>query len=185
MTGGGKEAGLADIRFVGGRSRLAEFAVHARQLRRPLGDALLQRFVRLLQGPVGRNALCNVGEGCDDPLVRHGVRAYFDNPLSTAENEREGFVERQEMPHRLAEIGRRNVAALAEDRHDLRQRKADAADIFRQVEKLAEAPVPDRQLVGAVKNGDALVHLRKCRLQHVLVILQRLAGLVEQPCGVG
>ncbi len=78
-----------------------------------------------------------------------------------------------------------NIAALAEDCHDVRQREAHLAGVFRQVEQLPEAAVPDRQVVRAVEDGDALVHLRKRRLQHVLVILQRLARLVEQPSGIG
>ena len=185
VAGGGEKACLADIRLVGGGARLAEFAVDAGKLGRAFGDALLQRLICLFQRLVGADALGDVGEGGDDALVGHGVGAHLDDPLAAAEHQRERLVERQEMPHRLAEIAGRDIAALAERGDDIGQGKTDLAGIFRQVQQLPETPVPDRQPVGTVEDGNALVHLRKRRLQHVLVILQRLARLVEQPGGVG
>src|SRR5690606_28553556 len=77
-----------------------------------------------------------------------------------------------------------NVAAIRQDGDDVGERKADLSYFFGQVEQAAEPPVPDGQAIGTVEHRDPLVHLRERRLQHVLIVLQRLAGLVEEPGGI-
>ena len=62
---------------------------------------------------------------------------------------------------------------------------ADPSELLRQIQQGAEAPVPDGQLLGAVENRNALIHLRKRCLHHVLIVLQRLGRLVEEPDRIG
>lgn len=78
-----------------------------------------------------------------------------------------------------------HIPPLRQDGDHVDQRKTDLADMLRQVEKSAETAVPDRQAVRRVEDGNALLHLRKRCLHHVLVVLQRLRGLVEEPDRIG
>ena len=185
VAGSGEEAGLADIRLVGAGAGFGQFMVDPGQFAGAFGNALLQRFVRLFQRLVGGDALGDVGEGGDDALVRHGVGTHLDDRLAAVQHQRKRFVEGLEVAHHMGLVAHRNVAALGEDGNDVGQRETHLADMFRQVEQAAETPVPDAQPVGTVEDGDALVHLGQRRLQHVLVVLQRFAGLVEQPGGIG
>ncbi|MCY1297504.1 hypothetical protein D9M70_469470 [compost metagenome] len=181
MAGGGEEPCLADIGLFRGRPGFGEFPVHAGELAGAFLDAQFQRLVRLLQRHVGGNALGDVGIGGDDALVGHGIGSHFDDALAIAKFEQEGLVQRQEVGDQSLFLILADIAALGEDRNDIRERKTHLAGRLRQIEKLAEAPVPDDQVVGVVEDGDALVHLRERGLQHILIVLQRLARLVEQP----
>ncbi len=78
-----------------------------------------------------------------------------------------------------------HVAALRQNADHVGEREPDLSDMFRQIEQRPEAPVPDCQAVRGVEDGNPLFHLGKRRLQHVLIVLQGLGGLVEQPDGIG
>ena len=73
------------------------------------------------------------------------------------------------------------VAALRAGAQDSVERHADAAELRRQVQQLAELPVPADQPHVLVEHAEAVAHLVERRLQQVAVVLQRLGGVVEQP----
>ncbi len=185
MTGSGKEAGLADIRLLGGRPCLAQLAVDACEFSRPLGDAQFQRFIRLFERHVGRDALGYVGVGRDDALVGHGIASDFEDAGAAFEFEQERLVERQEVGDQRLLLILADIPAAGKNRDDVGQRKAHLSGGLGEIQEFAEAAVPDDEIVGVVEDGNALVHLRECRMQHVLVVLERLACLIEQPGGVG
>ena len=60
------------------------------------------------------------------------------------------------------------------------ERRADLAELGRQIEQLAELPVPADQPHVLVEHAQAVPHLVERRLQQVAVVLQRLGGIVEQ-----
>ena len=64
--------------------------------------------------------------------------------------------------------------------HDLVEADADAAASRRQVEELAELPVPAHQAQVLVEHRDALAGVVERRLQDVAVVLDRRGGVVEE-----
>ena len=72
------------------------------------------------------------------------------------------------------------VAVLGDVAQDFAERDADAGQIVRQVENLAELPVPANQAEVLVEHGDALPHVIERRLQHLAVVMDRRVGIVEQ-----
>ena len=78
VSGGGKEARLAEIGLFGKHLRLRQFLVDLGQFGGALLNALLQRFIGSFQRQVGLDLRRYVGIGGDDAAVRHRVGAEFD-----------------------------------------------------------------------------------------------------------
>ena len=86
----------------------------------------------------------------------------------------------QAVGHELVDVAGAEVAALGAGAQDPVERRADAAELGRQVQELAELPVPADQLHVAVEHAQAVAHLVERRLQQVAVVLQRFGRVVEQ-----
>ena len=71
-------------------------------------------------------------------------------------------------------------AALGIVAQDLVEPDADAGQARRQIENLAELPVPADQLQVLVEHRDALAHVVERGLQDFAVVLDRRIGVVEQ-----
>ena len=167
----GEEAGLADIGFVGRRSRLGQRVVHPREFGSAFAHALFQRLVRLFEGLICRHAGRDVAEGRNQALVRHQVAADLDDPLAAGQHHLERAVELVKAADHGLRVARWYVAPLRQHRDHVEQRKPDLADMFREIQQRSEPPVPDRQSIGGVEDRDALLHLGERRLHHVLVVL--------------
>ena len=74
--------------------------------------------------------------------------------------------------------GRR--ACVGVEAQDLVERDADAHELARQVEDLAELPVPADQVQVLVEHRDALAHMVERGLQDFAVVVDRGVGVVEQ-----
>ena len=83
----------------------------------------------------------------------------------------------------LVDVAGAEVAALGAGAQDPVERHADPAQLRRQVQQLAELPVPADQPHVLVEHAEAVAHLVERRLQQVAVVLQRLGGIVEQAQG--
>ena len=86
----------------------------------------------------------------------------------------------QPVGDQLVDVAGAEVAALGARAQDAIERCADPTELGRQVEKLAELPVPADQLHVLVEHAQAVPHLVERRLQQVAIVLQRLGGIVEQ-----
>jgi hypothetical protein len=60
---------------------------------------------------------------------------------------------------------------------------ADPAQLGRQMEKVAELPVPADQIEVLVEHRDALAHVVDGRLQQIAAVLEGFGGIVEQTDG--
>ena len=72
------------------------------------------------------------------------------------------------------------VAVLGDVTQNLVERDADAGEAVRQIENLAELPVPAHQIEVLVEHGDALAHVVERGLQNLAVVVDRRIGVVEQ-----
>ncbi len=179
MADGREETRLAEIGFLGQHLRLSKLAVDAGQLRRSVGDALLQRLVGHLQRFVGMHPGGDVGIGCDHAAVRHRARSQLDGPSARLQFDLPGLVVvRQAIEKRRLGAGI-EIAALNEQVEDLAQRHANLAKLLRQVEQRPILAVPAGQPEIAVEDGDALRHLVERDLQQVAILLQCLRCVVQ------
>ena len=89
----------------------------------------------------------------------------------------------QAVGDQLVDVAGAEVAALGAAAQDLVERRADAAELRRQVQQLAELPVPADQPHVLVEHAETVAHLVQRRLQQVAVVLQRLGGIVQQAQG--
>ena len=83
----------------------------------------------------------------------------------------------------LVDVAGAEVAPLGAGAQDAIERRADAAELRRQVQQLAKLPVPADQPHVLVEHAEAMPHLVERRLQQVAVVLQRFGGIIEQAQG--
>ena len=72
------------------------------------------------------------------------------------------------------------VAVLGDVTQNLVERDADPGEAVRQIENLAELPVPANEIEVLVEYGDALAHVVERGLQNLAVVVKRRIGVVEQ-----
>ena len=146
-----------------------------------------RRFERLVgarQRLGGFDARRDVGEGRDEAAVRHAVGAHLDHQAALGEAlaERLAAGEIAIEPRADRVIDRFGVAAGAPGivAQDFVEPGAAADQARRQVENVAELPVPADQSQILVEHRDALPHVVERGLQDFAVVLDRRVGVVEQ-----
>ena len=155
------------------------------QLLGALLHAAFERFVRAFELLRRLHARRDVGEGRDDAAVRHAVRAHLHDQVALGEALEErlaaGDVARDALAHQRLRPRRRPSAPRAGvEAQDLVERRADAGELRRQFEDLAELPVPADQVQLLVEHRDALAHVVERGLQDFAVVVDRRIGVVEQ-----
>ena len=145
MAGRRQEARLAEIGLLGQHLRLREFLVHPQQFGRAPRDPLFQRFVGALQLDVGKHARGDVGIGCDDAAVRHGVRTDFEGAAAGLQLDLPGAGEGVEAFERQPFRALLDVAAPRQMFEHLGERHADLSEFVGQVEQQTVLPVPADQ----------------------------------------
>ena len=137
VAGRRQEAGLVEVGLVGlalgDRQRLVDLG--------ELGGALPHAPLQRLVGPrqrLGRlDALGDVGIGGDDAALRHGARADLEDALAAVELLLERLVRHGELHQpvggELVDVAGAEVAALGAGAQDPVERRADPAELRRQV----------------------------------------------------
>ena len=82
MAGGGQEARLRQIGFLGDRLRPGKFGVEALQFPGALVDPLLQQNIGRFERLLGLNGLGGVGIGRDHAPVGQAGGPHFDDPVA-------------------------------------------------------------------------------------------------------
>ncbi len=121
--------------------------------------------------------------GRHQAAVGHAVGADFDDQAAVGETLQHGLVARVAcdavVDERLGGAGTER-ALLGVAAQDFVEADADAGEVGRQIENVAELPVPADQLKVLVEHRDALAHVIERLLQDFAVVVDRGAGVVEQ-----
>jgi len=181
---GGQEAGLGDIGLVGFALGAPQFLVQASQFLGALVHAPFQGLVGLLKRLGRGHARGDIGQRGDDAAVRHGVGADFDDQTALAEP-LEKWLRVRDVAHQafgdscldLILVG---GAAAHVEANDFVKADAHAGQRHRQVEDLAELPVPADELQILVEHRDALADVVERGLQNLAVVLDRRIGIVQE-----
>ncbi len=86
----------------------------------------------------------------------------------------------QPVGNQRVDVARAEVTALRARAQDAIERSADPSELGREIEKLAELPIPANELHVPVEHAQAVPHLIECGLQQVAIVLERLRRIVEK-----
>ena len=150
VAGGGQKARLAEIGLVGGRlwpspaRRWPRRAPRCARVRAAPAISLARARAR---SPSTRSVMSVAGH--HDAAVRHGAGADFEHRSGRLERLLDGREAAHELVEPVGDDGLRAAgsveAAVGVEAQDVGQRRADLAELGRQVEQVAELPVPADQ----------------------------------------
>ena len=182
MAGGGEEMRLGDIGLVRLGLGASQRGVEAGEFLGALPHAPLQGLVGALQGLGGLDARSDVGERRHQAAVRHAIGAHLHDKTAIAFEDRSnpGYVSRDALGDQFFEAVAAELVALGVEADDFVESGSNPDQVRRQVQDLAETPIPADQVQTLVEHGDALADVIERRLQDLAIVLDRRVGVVEQ-----